>query len=138
MNDLKNSVIVFLVLMFALISSNAYHHINYLHLNSKYDALTQKYDEEIVRNNELAASIKRYEDLTESHYLMRLKYESKIKKLEKYSEYVFCNLVDGNADVKMYGIKYHRSIFEVYINEELIKSPPMVMDCSGLNEYEED
>jgi len=61
--------------------------------------------------------------------------ENRITELEKYSEYVYCNLSVGDATLKTNKGSYFRSIVKVYILNEELKEPPMILNCSNKNEY---
>jgi len=62
--------------------------------------------------------------------------ENRITELEKYSEYVYCNLTVGDSFIKTNKGSYFRSIVKVYILDEELKAPPMSgINCSNKNEY---
>jgi len=61
--------------------------------------------------------------------------EKRVAELEKYSEYVYCNLTVGDAFIKTNKGSYFRSIVKVYILDEELKEPPMILNCSGVNDY---
>jgi len=61
--------------------------------------------------------------------------ENRISELEKYSEYVYCNLTVGDATLKTNKGSYFRTIVKVYILNEEMKEPPMILNCSGVNDY---
>jgi len=62
--------------------------------------------------------------------------ENRIAKLEKYSEYVYCNLEYGDSFIKTNKGSYFRSIVKVYILDEELKHPPMSeINCSKQNKF---